>query len=366
LILTAFLGGMLGLGAEAQSVPNQPAASQTAAPAASPTQQGVPEGLPDAPGQPSVDPQSSGSIHGTVTDPSGDLLEGASVTLDSDAPKTQQTLVTDGTGSFNFIGLAPGTFRVTITSNGFEGWTGPEIVLQPGGNYELSHIVLRIATTHTDVEVTLTLHEVAEEQVKAEERQRILGVVPNFYVSYVWHAAPLSPKQKFGLALRSSIDPVTFLIDGATAGIEQSQDYLSGYGQGASGYAKRFGAAYADDFIATMIGGAILPSVFHQDPRYFYKGTGSIESRALHAISFVVICRGDNGHLQPNYSNVLGSLASAGISNLYYPTSDRDGAAVTVDNALIGIAEGAVSALLQEFIIKKFSRGVPPGTGGHP
>jgi hypothetical protein len=336
------------------------------APAPTSTQQGVPGRLPDAPGQATVDPQTSGSIHGTVTDPSGDLLVGASVKLDGDSPKTQQTLLTNSMGFFDFTGLAPGTFRVTIASKGFDEWTAPEIVLQPGGSYEVPHIVLHIATTHTDVEVMLTVQEIAEEQVRAEEKQRILGVVPNFYVTYVWHAAPLTPKQKFRLALRTSIDPVTFLIDGATAGIEQSQDYLSGYGQGATGYAKRFGAAYADDFIATMIGGAILPSLFHQDPRYFYKGTGSVESRALHAISSVIICKGDNGHWQPNYSNVLGSLASAGISNLYYPTTDRDGAAVTVDNALIGIAEGAVTALLQEFIIKKLSRGVPPGAGGQP
>jgi len=357
---------MIGLGAQAQSVPAQSTVSPTPAPAASSTQQGVPDRLPDAPGRPAVNPQSSGSIHGTVTDPSGDLLEGARVTLDSDAPSTQQTVLTDSAGFFNFAGLAPGTFRVTITSNGFDEWTGGEIVLQTGAIYELPHIVLHIATTHTDVEVMLTVHELAEEQMTAQEKQRILGVVPNFYVSYVWHAAPLSPKQKFRLALRTSIDPVTFLIDGATAGIEQSQDYLSGYGQGASGYAKRFGAATADDFIATMIGGAILPSLFHQDPRYFYKGTGSVESRALHAISFVIICRGDNGHWQPNYSNVLGSLASAGISNLYYPSSNKSGAAVTIDNALIGVAEGAVSALLQEFVIKKFSRGVPPTAGSQP
>ena len=357
MILTAFLGGMIGWGAQAQSLPGQ---STAAIPTPTSTQQS----LPEAPGRPNADPQSSGSIHGTVTDPNGDLLEGARVTLDS--ATTQQILLTDSMGFFSFTGLASGTFRVTVSAKGFEEWIAPEITLPPEGNYELPHIALRIATTQTDVEVVLTLHELAEEQVKAEEKQRILGVVPNFYVSYVWHAAPLSPKQKFRLALRTSIDPVTFLIDGATAGIEQSQDYLAGYGQGATGYAKRFGAAYADDFIATMIGGAILPSLFQQDPRYFYKGTGSVGSRAIHAISSVIICKGDNGHLQPNYSNILGSLASAGISNLYYPTSDRDGAAVTVDNALIGVAEGAVSALLQEFIIKKLSRGVPPGAGGQP
>jgi hypothetical protein len=100
--------------------------------------------------------------------------------------------------------------------------------------------------------------------------------------------------------------------------------------------------------------------VLHQDPRYFYKGTGRIASRALYAIASVVICKGDNGRWQPNYSNVLGDLAAAGISNLYYPASDRDGAELTIRNSLIGTAGGAVGNLFQEFLIKRISRGVEP------
>ncbi len=123
---------------------------------------------------------------------------------------------------------------------------------------------------------------------------------------------------------------------------------------------------YADDVIGSFIGGAVFPSILHQDPRYFYKGTGSIASRALYAISTVVICRGDNGRWQPNYSNVLGSLAAAGISNLYYPASNRKGAAVTLDNALINTAEGAVGGLLQEFVLKKISRGVQQVPSAQP
>ncbi len=231
--------------------------------------------------------------------------------------------------------------------------------MTPGRYYQLPEIVLRVAPANTNIEVVFTHYELAEEQIKLQEQQRILGVVPNFYTSYVWHAASLTSGQKFRLALRTSIDPVTFVIDAATAGIEQSQNAFSGYGQGAEGFAKRFGAAYADDAIGTMIGSAIFPSLLHQDPRYFYKGTGSIPSRALYAISTVVICRGDNGHWEPNYSNVAGNLVSAGISNLYYPASNRNGAGVTMENALISTGEGAVSALLQEFLLKKISRGVP-------
>jgi hypothetical protein len=159
---------------------------------------------------------------------------------------------------------------------------------------------------------------------------------------------------------------VAFVGAGVTAGIEQWQNYFSGYGQGSEGYFKRFGASYADGFVSTMIGAAILPSLLHQDPRYFYKGTGSVGSRALYAISTVVICKGDNGRWQPNYSNVFGNLASAGISNLYYPSTNRNGAQVTIDNALIGTAEGAVSALIQEFVLRKISRRAQPSPAAQP
>jgi hypothetical protein len=111
--------------------------------------------------------------------------------------------------------------------------------------------------------------------------------------------------------------------------------------------------------VGTLLTDAVLPSLLHQDPRYFYKGTGSIRSRALYAIANVVICKGDNGHWQPNYSNVLGNLAAAGISNLYYPASNRNGAGLTIQNSLIGTAAGAIGSLFQEFLVKKISRGVP-------
>jgi Carboxypeptidase regulatory-like domain len=308
----------------------------------------------------------AGSIHGTVMDANGGTVEGARVTLQSNSASALESLLTNDSGFFNFTHLPGGTFRVSIISKGFADWVGPEVVLPPGSSYELPKIVLQVAPVHTDVEVVLSLHELATEQVQAQEKQRVLGVFPNFYVSYVWHAAPLTPQQKFKLALRSVVDPVTFMTDAAVAGIEQSQGSFSGYGSGGEGYAKRFGATYTDDFVATMIGGAILPSVFHQDPRYFYKGTGSIGSRALYAISTTVICRGDNGHWQPNYSNVLGALASAGISNLYYPASNRNGAGLTVENAFVGVAEGAVITVFQEFLIRKISRGVQSGSGTQP
>jgi len=182
----------------------------------------------------------------------------------------------------------------------------------------------------TDVEVGLSKTELSEEQIKVEEKQRVLGVLPNFYVSYIPDAAPLSSKQKFKLAGKTVIDPFTFVFVGGAAGVQQAQNHFREYGQGAQGYGKRFAAGYADMVAGTFIGSAILPSLLKQDPRYFYKGTGSKPSRFLYAIGNSVICKGDNGRWQPNYSNILGNLAAGGISNLYYPPQDRDGVGIDV------------------------------------
>ena len=165
----------------------------------------------------------------------------------------------------------------------------------------------------------------------------MLGVIPNFYVSYIPNAVPLTSKQKYNLALRTVVDPFTFVMVGA-AGIAQAQNHFAGYGQGAQGYAKRFGAGYADTVTSTFIGGAILPSLLKQDPRYFYKGNGSVPSRSLYAIGNAIVCKGDNGHWQANYSNILGSMAAGGLSNIYYPEQDRNGAGLTLENGQSGSA----------------------------
>jgi len=205
----------------------------------------------------------------------------------------------------------------------------------------------------------ISMEDLAEQQITVEEHQRILGILPNFYVSYVPNAAPLTRKQKFKLAVVVSRDPVTFFTTGVTAGIEQWQGDFSGYGQEFSGYAKRYGATYGDRLSSTFLGAALLPSLLHQDPRYFYRGHGRIVVRALYAISTVAVCKGDNGHWQPNYSNVGGNLGAAFISSLYYPSSDQHSAQVTVDNTLIGVATGAFGTLFQEFLLHRFTHGKP-------
>jgi hypothetical protein len=309
--------------------------------------------------------ESDAGIAGTVTAPDGHVIAGAQVTLISKPSKLQQTILTDGQGSFHFTGLPMGTFQITATATEFAPWVGHDITLSANQQYQLPDISLEIASASTTVHAVFTGYDLAEQQVHLQEKQRVLGIFPNFYTSYVWRAERLTAGQKFRLAWRESIDPVTFLTTGAIAGIQQWDNDFADYGQGAAGYAKRYGANYADGFIGVMMGGAILPSILHQDPRYFYKGTGSIRSRALYAISTVVICRGDNGRWQPNYSNVLGTFAAGGISNAYYPANDR-GFQLTMENSLIGLAAGGGAALLQEFLIRKISRGVPPSPSAQP
>ncbi len=362
LIFAALLTGTLASSVEAQSVQIQSStvflSSVHGRAAASTEQQAGSNSGPDTHDRTAAESASSGTIFGTVTAPDGNVLVGAYVTLVNTTSKSQRTLFTDSDGAFSFTGLEAGTFQLTVTSNGFAAWAGPEIVLAPAATYQQPQIMLQIASTNTTVNAVFTGRDLAQQEMKVEEKQRVLGVFPNFYTSYIWNAEPLSSGQKFQLAWRTSIDPVTFLGTGTIAGIQQWQNDFKEYGQGTQGYAKRYGASYATGFSNTLIAGAILPSLLHQDPRYFYKGTGSIVSRALYAISTVVICKGDNGRWQPNYSSVLGSLAAGGISNLYYPSTDR-GVEVTIDNALLGTAGGAASSLLQEFLLRRISRGVP-------
>ncbi|HSS99316.1 MAG TPA: carboxypeptidase-like regulatory domain-containing protein, partial [Terriglobales bacterium] len=258
-------------------------------------------------------------MSGTVVDSTQAVIAGARIKLTRDANSAAQETTAGSDGKFSFTNLLPGLFQLTITANGFAPQTSSGN-LQAGETRNLLPITLAIAKANTDVLVSPgTNVEVAEEQIKVEEQQRVLKVIPNFYVSYVPNAAPLIARQKFQLAWKTLIDPISFLVIGAVAGVQQSQNSFPGYGQGAQGYAKRYAASYGDLLSGTMIGSAILPSLLKQDPRYFYKGTGSKRSRALYALANAVICKGDNGHWQTNYSGILGSLAAGGLSNLYYP-----------------------------------------------
>jgi len=179
-------------------------------------------------------------------------------------------------------------------------------------------------------------------------------VIPNFYVVYDKHPVPLTTKLKYKLAFRAGTDIVSIGGDFFLAGVNQAADATPDYQQGAKGYAQRFGAAYADSFSNVMIGGAVLPSLLHQDPRYFYQGTGTGKSRAMHALASPFVCRGDNGRRQFNASSIGGDLIAASLTNLYYPEGDR-GPGIVLSSTLINTGGRLANALVQEFILGKYT-----------
>jgi hypothetical protein len=316
------------------------------------------------PGQ-QTDQQRSGSISGKIVDQTGANIPGALVKLTQGGRFSRAEALSDDNGQFSLSDVAPGQFLLTITSPGLasQEFSG---ILSPGEAFVTPIIMMTIATQVTEVHVALTTDQIAEAEIKEQEKQRVLGVIPNFYVSYVPNAAPLSPKHKFELAWKSAIDPVTFVAVGFVAGLDQAGDRWGAYGQGAQGYAKRFGATYVDVFAGTFIGSAALPSLLKQDPRYFYKGNGTKRSRILYALVSSVRCKGDNGRWQVNYSSILGNLAAGGISNLYYPAQDRNGVGIVFTNALIRIGETAVANIFQEFIVPKLTPNLPTRASAQP
>jgi hypothetical protein len=295
----------------------------------------------------------TGHITGTVSDVNNDVLSGATVVLEGPSLKDPRKVLSDDNGFFEFVQLDPGTYHITIMAEEFADWSSPDLILSSGQYLILPASKLLIAKAVTAVNVSDSSVEVATEQVTVEETQRVFGIIPNFYVVYEPNPAPLTTKLKFQLALKTSSDAATVVGIGVLAGINQAGD-TPDYVQGAKGYAQRYGAAAADGFSDIMIGGAILPSLLHQDPRYYYQGTGSNKSRAFHALSSPFVCKGDNGKLQPNYSSIGGDLGSAALSNTYYPESNR-GAGLVFQNFLITTGERMLSTVLQEFVLHRLT-----------
>jgi hypothetical protein len=194
-----------------------------------------------------------------------------------------------------------------------------------------------------------TKHEKAEQQIKEQESQRVLGIVPSFNISYRADAVALTAGEKMKLAFRTSVDPVAFASATVVAGYHEVLDDVPGFGWGAEGFGKRAGAAYLDAFDGTIIGNGILPSLFRQDPRYFRLGHGTPMHRILYALFTNVACKGDKSRKwQPNISNVGGNIISGYISNNYYPSQDA-GIGETMSNGFIVTAEGGFGSLFQEF-----------------
>lgn len=299
------------------------------------------------------------TIIGTVTDVNGDTVPNARILLKGRAAQDERAITSNENGFFQFRDLQPGIpYQISISAKDFADWTSSTITLDSGQFKILAGIQLRIETERTAINVRYDPVAVATEQFQAEQHQRVFGIIPNFYVSYDPNAEPLTAKMKFKLALKVSTDPVTAAGVLLVASSRQAAN-TPNYGQGWGAYGERLGAISADGFSDIMIGGAILPSLLHQDPRYFYQGSGTTGSRIRHALLSPFIARNDNGSWGPNYSSLGGDLASSALSNLYYPQSNR-GAGLVFGNFALGTAERMGASLAQEFLIGKFTK-----RGGH-
>jgi hypothetical protein len=294
----------------------------------------------------------TGRILGTVVDISDDPVPDAAVVLQGPAGN-RLAAVTKEDGSFAFPNVTSGIVcQVTVTAEGFAEWSS-SVTVEPGQEKTLADIKLRILAVQRAVTVSYSEKEVAAQEFKAEEQQRILRFIPNTYVTYEPHPEPLTTGMKFHLAYKSLSNPVFFVRAAAWAGVQQANG-TPDYRQGAQGYGERLGVGLADAATEGLIGNAILPSLLHQDPRYFYQGTGTKKSRARHAILAPFVCKGDNGAWQPNYSTWGGGLISSSISMAYLPDSNR-GPGHVFRGFGIGMGLHVAGSLAQEFIVDKFT-----------
>jgi hypothetical protein len=297
-----------------------------------------------------------GSISGTVLDINDGVVPGATVVLECQNPCKKESTVAGDTGAFEFPNVSLGTpYEIAVSARGFKDWTSPSIVLTPEhSTYLVTDARIKMDDAAESVTVYASQDQIATEQVHLEEKQRVLGIIPNFYVVYdSRNAVPLSTKLKFQLAMKVSMDPVTVAGVALFAGIQQAGG-TPDYAQGAKGYGQRVGAGAAGGFSDILIGGAVLPSLLHQDPRYFYQGTGTTSSRLRHALSSPFIARGDNGRPQINFSSLGGDLASSALAETYYPDSNR-GPKLVFGNFAIGTGERMLSAVVQEFVLRRFT-----------
>jgi Carboxypeptidase regulatory-like domain len=319
----------------------------------------VSRALPDAPLFPS-DPspaEESASVAGTVLDVSGAAVPGANVSLIHGDGTQLLTMVSEANGEFHFTKIPAGSYLVTVNAYGFAPFTSAEFAVAVQQDYEVPDVSLSIAPANMEVTVRPT-DLVAAEQIRAEEKQRLVGIVPNFYTSYIRDAAPLNWKQKFSLAARSAFDPVVYIGVGFGAGIEQATNAYPGYGQGVAGYRKRYVATFADGRISDFLTNALFPALLRQDPRYYYQGSGSFKSRLIHAVSSVFVTRSDSGRTVPNSSYFLGDMSAGALSNLYYPKGNR-GANLVFGNAAVGLAGRVGMNLFREFLSKRLTTNVP-------
>ena len=322
--------------------------------------------LPDAPSPnsgprisaPQTPPaEGSGSVAGTVLDVSGAAVPGASVSLIHGDGTQLLTMVSEANGEFNFTKIPAGSYLVTVNAYGFAPFASAEFAVAVQQDYEVPDVSLSIAPANMEVTVRPT-DLIAAEQIRAEEKQRLVGIIPNFYTSYIHDAAPLNWKQKFSLAARSAFDPVVYIGVAFGAAIEQATNAYPEYGQGAAGYGKRYAATFLDGRTSDFLTNALFPALLRQDPRYYYRGSGSFKSRLMHAVGSVFAARSDTGRTVPNSSYLLGDLSAAALSNLYYPKANR-GANLVFANAAVGLAGRVGMNLFREFLSKRLTTNVP-------
>jgi hypothetical protein len=287
-------------------------------------------------------------INGLVIDHDGGYIPGAAVSIVGEKSDYKSSSAADATGHFTFEDLdARNTYRLTVRAPGFSEWDSEEIALEPGEHLNLSDIEMKISAVETSVSAVFA-EKLAAQQVRGEETQRVLGVVPSFYVVYGRNTVPMPASLKFHLAIKAETDVVTFFGAATLAGIHQASG-TPAYRQGLKGYGQRYGAAYAGGVSDILIGGAILPSLLHQDPRYFYSGQGTTRQRVAHALRAIFLTHGDNGKIEFNYSGLGGDMASAALANTYYPSTDR-GAHLFLANWAVLSAGRAANTLAQEFL----------------
>ena len=319
--------------------------------------------LPNAPSfvlqEPPSAPDSAGNLQGVVTDLHGGLVPRASITLERKGQSSLRETTSDSAGHFAYAGVPAGSYTLLVSAPELQTYLSAPFTVQPGEHLELPPIALAIASANTSISVSANSTAVAEEELNRETKQRVLGIFPNFYTSFVYDAAPLDTRQKFKLTTRTLIDPIAFIGVAVTAGIETSRDTFPSWGQDGTSYGKRFAAAYGDELLTRMFSYAIYPSLFHQDPRYFYMGpTNKTSTRFWHAALSGIITRGDNGHMEPNYSHMLGSASAGALSSVYHPASDSAGHLAALNYA-IGLGTKGGQALVREFILPHFTTHVP-------
>ncbi len=297
-------------------------------------------------------PDPGATISGTVLDTNGDVVQGAGVELsEPNTSGTRREAKSGATGQFAFTDIEPGTYVVTVSGNGMTTFVSKPITVQADEPVIVPNVVLGVAAASTSVTV-MDKEEASIQQVKIAEQQRVLKVFPNFYSSYNWDAPPMMGKQKYSLAVRTLIDPVSFLTTAGIAGAEQYKNVFPTFGPGIEGYAKRYGAAYASHASAELLTRAVFPSMFHTDPRYFIMGKGSTQARAMHAVSSTWVTRGDDGRRRINFPQILGGLSAAALSNAYFPPQER-GINLILINGLGDLGGNMVDNLIREFLLSR-------------